>query len=236
MSSKFLILLLLVCRTVCASPTFVNDSLSKEEERRYMESNVSKNYFSKDRWKAAKEGIRYQKDKEEKQQAEKTTNPDLPFSLEGIKYFIFGVVIILLIAFLTFLAMQLNLKKAPKKALEIETFSDNPEKEEDLLSLDLDPQIQEAIQKQNFNIAVRLLYLLALQRLVKAQLLRWSKDQTNRHMLYLLHNKPFSPLLQTIFSTYESTWFGQKTIDTAGFQGFQSTHSDLLRQIEGPKG
>lgn len=234
MSSKLLIFLLLVCGTVYAVPAFVNDSLSKAEEQHYMESTVTKNYFSTERWKDAKEGITYEKEREEK--TPEPIAPNLPFTLDGIKYFIFGAVIVLLIALLTFLAMQLKLKRTPKKKTAVETFSTHPEKEEDLLSMDLEPQIQEAIQKQQFTIAVRLLYLLTLQRLVRAQLLHWSKDQTNRHMLHLLHNKPFTPLLQTVFSTYESTWFGKKTIDATGFQGFQSTHSHLLQQIEEAKG
>lgn len=228
-------LLLLVYGSTCAAPVFVNDSLSKEEEQRYIDSKISKTYFSKDRWKAAKDGISYEKDKEDKPPA--PTNSSSPLSLEGLKYFIFGVVIIVLIALLTFFIMQLNLKKAQKPAVEIDALSDtNPEKEEDLLSLDLEPQIQDAIQSQQFSVATRLFYLLALQRLVKAKLLHWSKDQTNRHMLYLLHNKPFIPLLQNVFSQYESAWFGQKSIDTVGFQAFQSTLNDLLRQIEETKG
>ena len=226
-----LFIFLLVAWGSFANVSFVNDSLSKAAEEKYMESpSPSKTYFSKDRWGKAKEGIAYEKDKEEKQ-PENIDSP-LPISLEAIKYFIFGVVIVILIALLTFFAMQLNLKRKPKQALETTTFTDSPEKEEDLLSLDLEPQIQEAIQQQHFAIATRLLYLLALQRLVMAKLLHWSKDQTNRHMLYQLHNRPFAPVLQLVFTVYEAAWFGQKAMDTTGFQGFQSTHADLLRQIE----
>jgi len=229
-----LFIFLLVAGGCYAQISFVNDSLSKMEEETYMESpSPSKVHFSKDRWDEAKKGIAYEKDTEEKQPERTKSSP--PISLNAIKYLFFGVAIVILIALLTFLVMQMNFTKRPKSAVEATTFHHIPEKEEDLLSLDLEPQIQEAIQQQHFAIATRLLYLLALQRLVKAQLLHWSKDQTNRHMLYLLHNRPFAPLLQLVFTTYEAAWFGQKAMDMVGFQGFQSTHADLLRQIEESK-
>ncbi len=120
---------------------------------------------------------------------------------------------LLAIGFIVFILYKLFLgeamfKKAPAKNKVVK-------KEEEV---SLDPSgynllVNEAIQNKNFRLAIRYLYLEALQNLTQAGAIQFSPDKTNYEYVRELLNKSYQNEFASLTLNYEYVWYGRFDIN-----------------------
>lgn len=93
--------------------------------------------------------------------------------------------------------------------------------EQILKEANLDQLIQEAIQKQNYRLAIRYYYLKLLKYLIDNQLIEWHPDKTNRDYVMALKGSELQPLFNRLTYIYEYVWYGKFKPDFQDFETMQ---------------
>jgi len=102
-----------------------------------------------------------------------------------------------------------------KKALT--TDDSIPQTQAALEHIDFDQLIQDEVQKGNYTIAVRLLYLETLKLLSQASLIEWRPEKTNLAYHKELAHTPFGRDFYQLASSYEHVWYGNFSLDLATY-------------------
>lgn len=89
--------------------------------------------------------------------------------------------------------------------------------DENILEMDFDRLIDEAVAAQQFRRAVRLLYLRTLQHLADAGLIEWQRDKTNHAYIDELRRPALRPALAYLTGLFEYVWYGDFSVDEAAF-------------------
>lgn len=100
--------------------------------------------------------------------------------------------------------------------LDYETITEN------IHEIDFDATIAEATDKQNYRLAVRLLYGQTLKRLTDAELIQYKPDKTNRQYVYELANSPQQAGFEQLTRQFEFVWYGDFPVDAGRFDTLQA--------------
>ena len=217
--------------TLSVSGQNSSDTLDAKKNS-YPQEKLSSNYFSDEEWKKAKNGIRYEEDKKEPENENVGAPIDFPwFNFEILKYFFIFLILAALVAFIVWISSRLNtsLPRVIKPLIinEADTLT-----KDELMLLDLENSIAQAISNKDFYLATRLLYLRVLQHMVGNGIIEWRKDQTNRTILGQLQDQAQQLLLKRIFRQYENVWYGQKRIVEDDFNNFLSQCNQFSADIK----
>jgi uncharacterized protein YxeA len=105
------------------------------------------------------------------------------------------------------------------------------EQEEDIQNIDLEKLFHQAIQNQDYKLAIRLHYLFIIQKLASIELINWKKDKTNWEYLKEIKNTAYYQPFKQLTSTFENIWYGNKEINKDTFEQeitrFQSFKTSL---------
>jgi hypothetical protein len=109
--------------------------------------------------------------------------------------------------------------QAPKnsKVRRVDVLLESDDLAEYLLDSDLDVWLREALKAGNYPLAVRILFLKTIKNLALGGHLELSKEKTNRDYLRELRNHPHYDALRRLTRRYEEVWFGNRTLDKAGY-------------------
>jgi hypothetical protein len=188
------------------------DSVRELKQNAYLKETISQNKFDRDKWKAAKKDLDYSEEppKKEKEKIETHTwSPSSPsiFSGSAVK-FIFVGIILLLLAFLLFkiFSNRLSNKKVVthKNIVSIEDIEDLhlvPESE-------LERLLREALERKDFNEAIRIYYVFIIRELSEKELIGWKKEKTNRDYLAELRPTQHYALFKELTLLFERVWYG----------------------------
>ena len=223
--------------------------LANNPQDLYHTEAIKQRNFEETRWEEAKAGIDYSADqkkvrkKQEKeadarpQQGERRRNsPQVSFG-DGtaatiLKFLIIlaGIVILALI-----LKSLLGLGTIPKnKKIEsgendikaqIEQIEDN------LYERDLGYYIQQALDNQNFNLAVRLYFLAILKELSLKKRIKWKKDKTNQAYLLEMSQEQDFDTFRNITQIFERIWYGNLRLTQNDFVQIESQFKQYLQSI-----
>ncbi len=95
--------------------------------------------------------------------------------------------------------------------LDYETITEN------IHEIDFNGAIGQAVEQQNYRLAVRLLYLQTLKRLTDAELIQYKPDKTNRQYVYELANSPRQADFEHLTRQFEFIWYGDFPVDAGRF-------------------
>lgn len=116
------------------------------------------------------------------------------------------------------------------KALEVEELKNSLQEIEDNLPLaDVETPLQKAIRLGEYKVAMRMYFLLILQKLAVQNKIKWRKDKTNREYSRELKNATFLPKFMEATLAYERAWFGEKELNKEEFEEKQLIFEDLKR-------
>lgn len=231
---------------VVVSSRTPSDALKEEKMR------VEK--LDRDAWQKATEGLDYSSSKEKQKSRRDGLNGDdelvgggkrrknSGLSSSGFDFFNSDIgipalkVLVILIAAvaLFFLIRSLlglrgprnrKLKTAELLGLSLEQIEDQ------FQELNLDDYIQQAIERGDYALAVRLYYLAALKALSARELIQWKKDKTNLSYLTELRGKPQLFAFQEITNIFEWVWYGQSGIDRQEFDRIQPKMRGFLEGV-----
>ncbi len=104
--------------------------------------------------------------------------------------------------------------------------------EEHIDSVDLDKLMNEAVQKQNYQLAARYLYLKVLQVLNEYEVISWANDKTNHEYLEEITNSPLKKSFNTLTFIHDYAEYGNFNISPDRFAAMQKSYSVLLSLLE----
>jgi len=162
------------------------------------------------------------------------SNASLGF-LEGFAFFMTTLFPFLLGGFIIFVIVKVLLgsdvlfwknTKSSTKISEKLIYED-----EDIHEVDLASLLQQAIENQNFRLAIRYYYLTSLKGLSNKKIIDYHKDKTNSEYLFEIEN----PSMRTQFSylsyVYSYVWYGEFPVDETNFKVAQNKYQSFIKSM-----
>lgn len=120
-----------------------------------------------------------------------------------------------LIVFVVFKLIGVDFKIFVRKSKEVEVPYD--ESLENIHEINFDEQIEDALQKANYRLTVRLLYLKTLKFLADRELIDWQPDKTNQAYVRELAETRLEKDFEALTHQFEYIWYGDFNIDRSSF-------------------
>lgn len=184
--------------------------------------------FSHSSWHNEKKELDYT---ENVKQMDKKTNTEqehetTSFDFSALKYPLFGLIIIGLI----FLLIKIlgNLPSNPSIQTDASIY--DSDLEDRIHEIDLNALLQEALQKQQYQEAVRVLFLIQIKSLSDKNLIIWEKQKTNYQYQKEL-NSSFKDSFAHIRMIYERVWFGKSIINESVYHLLQPDFTSFHQKI-----
>ena len=205
---------------ILSDSTALTDSVSEARTDTYLKEPFTVIKFDREKWKAAKKGIDYSDvdPPKKKKQTETFTwfSGSTLFSGDVVK-FIFVTIVILLLAFLLFkiFSGRLSNKKVvnDKSIVSVEDIEDIslvPESE-------LERLLKEALNRKDFNEAIRIYYVFIIRELSEKELIRWKKEKTNRDYVSELREMAHYGIFRELTLLFERVWYGDILLQEADY-------------------
>lgn len=104
--------------------------------------------------------------------------------------------------------------------------------EEELEESELEKLLRETIAQKNYKMAIRLYFLMMLNRLSEKNWIQYKKQKTN--FLYLREMKGRSEYkrFRELTHTFEYSWYGEVEVDETIFSSLQTNYISFLNQLE----
>ena len=103
--------------------------------------------------------------------------------------------------------------------------------DEDIHEVDLASLLQQAIDNQNYRLAIRYYYLTSLKGLSNKKIIEYHKDKTNSEYLFEIEN----PAMRTQFSylsyVYSYVWYGEFPVDETNFKTAQNKYQSFINSM-----
>lgn len=103
---------------------------------------------------------------------------------------------------------------------------------ENIHEINFDDEIEKAIGKRNYRLAVRLLYLRALKQLSDAQLIHWQIEKTNTAYLHELTDNEQRQSFSLLTRQFEYVWYGDFSVDGQAFQNINTLFQDFKQLLK----
>jgi hypothetical protein len=103
--------------------------------------------------------------------------------------------------------------------------------EEDIHSISFDDAIQDAVSKENYRLAVRLVYLYSLKLLSDRALIDWKPGKTNTAYVYELKQHAVSGSFSHLTTSFEHAWYGGETVDREHYRDFENSFQEFKTRI-----
>jgi hypothetical protein len=188
-------------------------------------------------WLEAKEDIEYIKKEKKKAELEfdeiEFAQGDAFWSFDwldnpAVKFIVIGLVIILLIVALIYLLRGSSI--SDKKVTSDLDFQ-LAKLEEEVLESDFDKYLRLALEKEDYRIAVRILFLQLLQKMHENSLIFWKKDKTNQDFLNETRQKPNYVHFRDLTLAFEIVWYGDQKITKEQFNQLQLQFNSFKSKI-----
>lgn len=212
------------------SKALPNDVIEEE----YFQKPFSQHSFNTDTWKKATDELDYSdKRKDQPVKKEYSTPPMLSISEQTMRLIAFVILFAVLIIIL-FKAFGINIfpgKKIRKKEADFTTdeFDDHiPESE-------LGRFLREALQRNNYKLAVRIYYLMVINELATRKLITWRKEKTNADYLRELREATSYKEFYEMTMIFERVWYGERVIDALHFRELSGRFEHFLSSLRSRK-
>ncbi len=150
----------------------------------------------------------------------------------GIVKFIFQVVPYIILAILVFLLIKFFLKVNARNIIQGK--QNKPEfeftdEEHIIKNEDINALITRAIEQNNYRLAIRYYYLLALKELSDHNVIKWEQDKTNADYINEIENKNLQPNFKQATKIYDYVWCGEFTVDAIKFESLKKPFNQLSK-------
>lgn len=204
-----------------------------------------KKIWTDEAWQESIKEIRYEKEpeKEEKQEPleeeEAQVEYEEPFDwsdwLQGVFLSDLAkiICIILVVALLTFLIIQLTRARIKSAKIKLQPVSAEipTNLDEDLPESDLERYLRLALEKSDFKTAVRVLFLMSIQKMNELELIRWKKDKTNRDYLNEIRPLPYYGDFRELTLIYEVVWYGERNLIKTEFDQVKGAFDQYRQKL-----
>jgi hypothetical protein len=177
-------------------------------------------------WQELTEGLEYPIDTPSQTITLPQTGNWLGFA-NAFKYVFYVMVAGVFLYLLYRLYRQLKEHQPEKPAKKI-VFQHLHEAEENLRQANLEPALKEALAQNNYQLALRILYLMTIAHLDDQSAITWKKQKTNGDYQRELRNHPFLFNFQRLTVNFERSWYGSETITQEIFNDLKALFDQLV--------
>lgn len=240
----------------CSNLAFSFQDYSPRED--YLRSEFVEKKLSESTWSNAKSGLDYSNHKTNKKKKKSENEPvddgDYSDAVEddeaalpkvssfwsGFFKFLFIAMVVIILAFIIanmvgaegWALAPSNKKIKPPSAVPI-TMENI---EERIHESDLDRYIREALEKENYPMAVRLYYLAIIKELSLKKWIKWKKDKTNLDYIRELSTTDWYSNFRSVTTMFEKVWYGKQKLGGMDFRAsVQPQFQSLLEQTQQAK-
>lgn len=234
-------------------------SFQSSPKEDYFQSEFTEKNLNKSSWSDAKSGLDYSNHKTNKKKKKSNTNepvddgdysdaieedeaelPPVSDIWSGFFKFLFIAMAVIILAFIIanmvgaegWALAPSNKKIKPQSAIPI-TLENI---EERIHESDLDRFIREALEKENYPLAVRLYYLAIIKELSLKKWIKWKKDKTNRDYIRELSTTNWHANFRAATAMFERVWYGKQKLGGIDFRSsVQPQFQDLLKETQQAK-
>ena len=168
---------------------------------------------------------------EKKKESSSSSDSDFSGLATLFGYLVIGILIALVFVILYFMLGKDNLFKPRSKKIEALDLKSIEQIEENLEEYDVSHYLQQAIDNNQYRIAIRLHYLLIIKELSARKFIRWKRDKTNRNYLYETQDYPFANNFKMSTNIFEQIWYGERDVTEGDFTMIHSHFSKLNEEI-----
>ncbi len=97
---------------------------------------------------------------------------------------------------------------------------------------DLDSLIKEAVQKEDYRLAVRYYYLLLLKRLSEQNFIQWKPEKTNHQYIKELGENSLRELFSNLTKVYDYIWYGKHKPQGKDFRLLEQEFNKFLQGVK----
>lgn len=134
-----------------------------------------------------------------------------PFAGPVLKM-IFIVLVIVVLVFVISKLIGTNIWLKNKKKEGGEEKIDIEAIEENLMESDLMRWLRKAVEEKNYQLALRIYYLMIIKELSIKGLILWKKEKTNLEYLYEMRDHSSHSQFEEITGIYQLVWYGEKEL------------------------
>ncbi|MCH5716784.1 DUF4129 domain-containing protein [Niabella hibiscisoli] len=102
---------------------------------------------------------------------------------------------------------------------------------EDIFSIDYTAAIQQALDNQNYRLAIRLHYLQVLKKLSEKDIIHYQPDKTNFDYLLQTRSTPHYSDFSGLTRQYEYSWYGLFPISPAQYEQVDQLFTNFHKKI-----
>lgn len=102
---------------------------------------------------------------------------------------------------------------------------------EDIHSIPFADAIAQAINQQNYRLAIRLMYLQTLKQLTDKGFINWQINKTNYEYLRELQQHPQQQMFRELTYHFEYAWYGDLPVNQQAFQGIQNVFNQFNNKL-----
>jgi len=200
-------------------------------------------------WQKAADGVKFEEDKpkpepkekeeDEEEKEDKDESNDDRFNwiewfnsfgwlFKVLAYVLLGGLVVFIIVKLYPLIEGRNKKITSLQQLK----ADKTDLEDHFHRLSFDDLIQEALENQDYNLAIRLTYLKLLSVLSDGKIIKWHKKKTNFEYISEMNGLEIQKPFRALTNTFEIFWYGQKIATQKDFEKFTTDVEPLIPKPE----
>ncbi len=211
----------------------------QKNDDNYLKENLSRQDRANNTWEKTRKRLKYKQEqkkeeKDEEKKKDKKKDNINNFTGEGwgevIKWIFIVLGIIVLLGLIVYLAQGGSFRQGKKINVDI-----SDEKidwiEENLPEADVQSPLEAAIQSKQYRKAIRLYFLLIVQKLTNAGEIDWQKEKTNRTYILETYNKDFHDNFRTCVRIYERVWYGERAVSEEEFIKIEPAFKDLAHRF-----
>jgi hypothetical protein len=106
------------------------------------------------------------------------------------------------------------------------------EEVEDIAELDLQALIKKAEEEANWKEAVRLYFLLALQKLSERNRIKWTREKTNRDYLREMRSTPYFAEFRALIRVFEFAIYGDGEVNRQHFDSVRPRFQGFIQDLK----
>jgi hypothetical protein len=185
-------------------------------------------------WKEATDGVSYYEKRDEpvEQKIEQQKTPEAPVEANSLLQI---VAFSIIIALLVFILIRLFGKGIfSNRKVDPVVVSVNSDLDDRPMETDLERYLREALEKNDFRMAIRIYYLMVLKALHDGGRIEWRKEKTNRDYLTELYQHPHIQKLSNSTLLFEYVWYGDKKVNAGQFNVIKPEFTDLIQKVSRP--
>lgn len=103
--------------------------------------------------------------------------------------------------------------------------------EEDLQEVDIDTLLKQALEDNNFRLAIRYYYLATLKGLSNNNVIEYHLDKTNSEYLFEIKDSNIRSQFSYLSYVYSYVWYGEFPIDEKSFKVAQNKYQTFLNSM-----